>query len=55
VLKTAQSGRLKSVWAEAAIKTVQEWIHRNPLWEQSSQELNISTQSNHASSGMIYT
>jgi transposase len=29
-----QSGRLKSVRAEAAIKTVREWIRRNQLWRQ---------------------
>jgi len=52
----AHSGRLKSVRAEAAIKTIQERIHRNPLWKQlKSQKLNILTQSSHASSGMIYT
>jgi transposase len=53
----ARSGRLKSARAEAAIKTVLEWIHQNPLWKQKimSRELNILTQSSHASSGMIYT
>jgi hypothetical protein len=53
----ARSGLLKSVRAEAAIKTVWEWIRRNPLWKQKimSRELNISTQSRHASSGTIYT
>jgi len=30
----ARSERLKSVRAEAAIKTVQERICRNPLWKQ---------------------
>jgi hypothetical protein len=30
----ARSGRLKSVRAETAIKTVREWIRRNPLWKQ---------------------
>jgi hypothetical protein len=30
----AQSGRLKTVRVEAAIKTVQAWIHRNSLWKQ---------------------
>ena len=30
----ARSGRLQSVRAEAAIKTVWEQIHRNPLWKQ---------------------
>jgi len=30
----ARSGHLKSVRAEAAIKTVRERIHRNPLWQQ---------------------
>ena len=30
----ARSGHLKSVRAEAAIKTVQERICRNPLWKQ---------------------
>jgi len=29
----AQSGRLKSVRAQAAIKTVRERIRRNPLWK----------------------
>ena len=43
----AQSGCLKSLRAEATVKTVWERIHRNPLWKQKimSQELNISTQS----------
>jgi hypothetical protein len=51
-----RSGRLKSVRAEATIKTVWERIHRNPLWKQiTSRKLNISTQSSGASSGMIYT
>jgi transposase len=38
-----RSGRLKSVRAEAAIKTVRERIRRNPLWKQKimSRELNI--------------
>jgi len=42
----ARSGRLKSVRAEVAIKTVRERIGRNPLWKQKnmSRELNISTQ-----------
>ena len=31
---TAQSGRLKSVRAQATIKTVREQIHRNLLWKQ---------------------
>jgi len=30
----AWSGSLKSERAEAAIKTVREWIRRNPLWKQ---------------------
>ena len=30
----AQSGRLKSVRAQATIKTVREQIHRNLLWKQ---------------------
>ena len=53
----ARSGRLKSVRAEAAIKTVWEWIRQNLLWKQKImfQKLNISTQSSYASSGMIYT
>jgi transposase len=53
----AQSGRLRSVRAEAAIKTVRERIRRDPLWKQKimSRELNISTQSSRASSGTIYT
>ena len=53
----ARSGRLKSVRAEAAIKTVRERIRRSPLWKQKimSRELNISTQSSRASSGTIYT
>ena len=53
----AHSECLKSVRAEAAIKTVREWIRRNPLWKQKviSQKLNISTQSSRASSGTIYT
>jgi hypothetical protein len=38
-----QSGRLKSVRADASIKTVWVWICRNPLWKQKvmSRELNI--------------
>jgi len=53
----ARSERPKSMRAEAAIKTVREWIHRNPLWKQKSmsRKLNISTQSSRASSGTIYT
>ena len=53
----ALSRRLKSVRAEAAIKTVRERIRRNPLWKQKimTRELNISTQSSSASSGIIYT
>jgi transposase len=53
----ARSGLLKSVRAEAAIKTVRERIRRNPLWKKKimSRELNISTQSSRASSGTIYT
>ena len=40
-----RSGRLKSLRAEAAIKTVRERIRRNPLSKQKimSRELNIST------------
>jgi len=53
----ARSGRLKSVRAEAVIKTVWERIRRNPLWKQKimPRELNISTQSSYVSSGTIYT
>jgi len=53
----ARSGRLKSVRAEAAIKTVRELIRQNSFWKQKiiSRELHISTQSSRASSGMIYT
>jgi hypothetical protein len=53
----ARSGLMKSVRAEAAIKTVWERIHRNPLWKQKimSQERNILNQSSRASSGTIYT
>jgi hypothetical protein len=52
----ARSGCLKSVRAEASIKTVWERIRRNPLSKQEimSRELNISTQSSRASSGTIY-
>jgi hypothetical protein len=41
----AQSERLKSLRAEAAIKTVWEWICQNPLWKQKimSRDLNITT------------
>ena len=51
------SGRVKSVRAEAAIKIVQEWTGQKPLRKQKivSRKLNISTQSSHASSEMIYT
>jgi len=53
----AHSGCLKSMQAEAAIKTAWEWICRNPLWKQKimSQKLNISTQSSRASPRTIYT
>ena len=52
----ARSGRLKSVRAVAATKTVRERIRRNPLWKQiMSRELNISTQSSRALSGTICT
>jgi hypothetical protein len=53
----ARSERLKSVRAEAAVKTVREQIRRNLLWKQKimSRALNISTQSSRASSGTIYT
>ena len=53
----ARSECLKSVRAEAAIKTVRERIHRNPFWKQKimSRKVNISTQSSRASSGTIYT
>jgi transposase len=49
-----RSGCLKSVRAEAAIKAVRERIRRNSLWKQNiiSRELNISTQSSSASSGI---
>jgi hypothetical protein len=52
-----RSGRLKSVRAEATIKTVRERIRRNPLWKVKimSRKLNISTQSSRASAGTIYT
>ena len=52
------SGRsLKSVRAEAAIKTVREWIRRIPLCQQKvmSRQPHISTQSSRASSRTIYT
>ena len=57
VEERAWSGSLKSVRAEAAIKRVRERIRRNRLWKQKimSRELNISTKSSRASSGMIYT
>jgi hypothetical protein len=53
----ARSERLKSVRADAAIKTIRERIRRNPLWKQKfmSRKLNISTQSSLASSETIYT
>jgi hypothetical protein len=53
----ARSERLKSVRADAAIKTVRERIRRNTLWKQKimSRKLNISTQSSLASSETIYT
>ena len=43
----AQSGCLKSLRAEVAIKTMWERIHRNPVWKQKimSRGLNIWTQS----------
>jgi hypothetical protein len=51
-----RSGRLKSVRAEAAIKTVGGRIRRNPLWKQiMSRKLNIWTQSRRVLSGTIYT
>jgi hypothetical protein len=57
VADRARSGRLKSVRAEAAIKTLRERIRLNPLWKQKimSRELNILIQSSPASSGTIYT
>jgi hypothetical protein len=53
----ARSGPLKSARAEASIKTVWERIHQNLLWKKKimPQELDTSTQSSRASSGMIYT
>ena len=51
-----RSGHLKSVRAEATIKTVWERIRWNLLWKHiMSQKLNISTQSSRVSSGTIYT
>jgi hypothetical protein len=43
----AESGCVKSLRAQAVIKTVQEWISQNPLWKQKimSRKLNISTRS----------
>ena len=57
VADRARSGRMKSVRAESANKTVQDWIHQNPLWKQKimSWELHISTQSSRDLSGTIYT
>jgi len=51
----AWCGRLKSVRAEATIKTERERIRRNPFWKQKimSRKLNISNQSSSASSGTI--
>ena len=51
----ACSGRLKSVRAEAAVKTARERIRRNPLCKEKimSRKLNISTQSSRASLGTI--
>jgi len=51
------SGCLKRMRAEAAIKIVWEWTCQNLVWKQTiiSWKLNISVQSNHASSGTIYT
>ena len=53
----AHSECLKSVRAEATVKTVWERIHWNPLWKQKimSRKLNILTQSSRASSDVIYT
>ena len=47
VVDRAQLGCLKNLRAQAAIKTVQELIHQNPLWKEKiiSRELNILTQS----------
>ena len=52
----ARSGRLKCVRPEAAIKTVREWIRRNPLWKEKimSRNLKISIHLSRASSGTIY-
>ena len=57
VEERARSGCLKSVRAEAAIKTVRERIRRNPFWKQNSMswKLNILTQSSCAPSRTIYT
>ena len=38
----ARSESLKSLKVEAAIKTVREWIRRNPLWEQTLKRHMIS-------------
>jgi hypothetical protein len=51
----AQLGCLKSLKAEATIKTVWERIHRNPVWKQiMSRGLNMPTQCR-TSSGTINT
>jgi len=38
IVDRAQLRRLKSLRAQAAIKTVQERIHQNPLWKQKTAE-----------------
>jgi hypothetical protein len=52
----ARSGRLKSMRAEAFVKTIRERIRLNPVWKQKimPRKLNISTQSSRALSGTIY-
>jgi len=53
----AWSGCVKSVTAEATIKTERDLIRQKSLWKQKimSRKLNILTQSSHASSGTTYT
>jgi hypothetical protein len=46
VEETALLGHLRCLWAQATSKTMQEQIHRNPLWKRKimSRELNILIQ-----------
>jgi hypothetical protein len=52
-----QSGHLRSVRAEATVKTVWEQFHQNPLWKQKINPMSWTYRPDqcHSSSGTIYT